>query len=79
MAPQLRALAALVEESGLVPSTHMVGSPQPSVTPSSGDQMPPSGFCGHQICELYTHTHTHTHTHTLRQNTQAKHSNIKIN
>jgi hypothetical protein len=41
MAQQLRALAALLEDLGSIPSTYM-GSSKPSITPALGD-ITPSG------------------------------------
>jgi hypothetical protein len=37
-------LAILAEDSGLIPSTHMVTDLQPSVTPVPKDLMPSSGL-----------------------------------
>ena len=46
MAPCLRALVALTEDPGSIPSTHM-GALQPSVIQVLGDPMPSSDLSGH--------------------------------
>ena len=56
MAQQLTALAALVENLGLVPSTQS-GS-QPSVTPLPGNPAPASDLCGHQAHMWYAYIHS---------------------
>jgi hypothetical protein len=53
MAQWLRALAAPPEDSGSVPSTHMVA--HMSLTPVPEDLLPPSGLCGH--CMHVVHRH----------------------
>ena len=63
MAQWLRALAALSEDPGLIPSIHMVAHDHIYVTPATGDQMLSSGCCGH-----YRHI---AHRHTCRPNTHT--------
>jgi hypothetical protein len=46
----IRALAALTEDLGSVPSTHKAASSQLSVTPGPEDLTLSSGLHGHQIC-----------------------------
>ena len=53
MAQQLRELAALPEDSGLVPSTM---SPQPAITPVSGDQISSWGLLWHDTHIVHKHT-----------------------
>lgn len=60
MAQKERALLVLVEDSGSIPRTHMVGS-QTFITPVPGGPIPSSDLHGQQactwcICELNTHT-----------------------
>jgi hypothetical protein len=82
MAQQWRALAALPENLGLIPST--CGDSQPSVILVLRNLSPLSGLLADKACTWYTHTHTHTHTyiHTymhacIHTYIQAKHQSTK--
>jgi hypothetical protein len=64
MAQWLIALAALLEDTGWISSTHMVSF----VTPVPGDLMPTYDLCGHQACSWCTYIHE-ANTHTCKINT----------
>lgn len=48
MAQGLRVLAALSEDTCLIPSISTCGSSQPRASTVPGDLIPASGLCGHQ-------------------------------
>lgn len=49
---RLKALTALLEDQGSIPSFYMAF--HPSVTPVLGDKMPSSGLQWHKACWWYT-------------------------
>ena len=53
MPQRLRAQAVLLDDPGLIPSTHTGSQP-----PAQGNQVPSSGLCGTQT---YMQTKPHTH------------------
>ena len=55
---QLEVLAAFAEDSGLVPSTHMSGTPVPKYTES-----PMASMDTHNHVCVHTNTGTHRNTH----------------
>ena len=72
MAQQLKALATLAEDPGLVPRTHL-GCLMPATTPAAGELM----FLASAGPGIHMHVptrdiHTHTHTHTKLRNKYIK-------
>ena len=63
MAQQLRALAALAEDPGLVASTHMVTQP---MTPAPVDEAASNGPLRAHVCMHAHGTHVHIHTSTYK-------------
>ena len=65
----LRALVAVSEDVGLVPSTHMAAHNHLCVTLVLGGPMPSSDLCRHQACmwSTYTTCSQNIHTYKIKQ------------
>jgi L-lactate utilization protein LutB len=72
MAQWLKALAGLLEDPGLAPSTHMVAH---NCNSSARDPMPSSGLCGHCMLVMNIHMQSKILIHKIKINKISK--NIK--